>query len=147
MGYLNRHQTDELLNEPIISIITTLRAGGTPHMTPGLAPSVDGDDDSRRGRKRNTVKTRNVRRNPSVSLCVVEGSLTRTASDPPQRWLLVDGTARISEDRVEELVRAVSYHYLGEEDGAPYVKDILGKLDFVLLRITPTRVTGFDGLE
>ena len=145
MGYLNRHQTDELLNEPIISIITTLRADGTPHMTP-VWHLVDGDEIVV-AVGRNTVKTRNVRRNPSVSLCVVEGSLTRTASDPPQRWLLVDGTARISEDRVEELVRAVSYHYLGEEDGAPYVKDILGKLDFVLLRITPTRVTGFDGLE
>ena len=48
---------------------------------------------------------------------------------------------------VEELVRAVSYHYLGEQDGAPYVEDILGKLDFVLLRITPTAVVGFDGLD
>ena len=96
---------------------------------------------------RDTVKARNVGRNPSVSLCVVEGSLTRTASDPPQRWVMLNGTARISEDHVEELVRAVSYHYLGEEDGAPYVEDILGNLDFVLLRITPSAVVGFDGLE
>ena len=44
-------------------------------------------------------------------------------------------------------MRAVSYHYLGEEDGAPYVEDILGKLDFVLLRITPSAVVAFDGLE
>ncbi len=89
---------------------------------------------------RNTVKARNVRRNPKVALCVA-------ADESPQRWLLVNGAARISEDRVEELVRAVSYHYLGAEEGAPYVEDILGKLDFVLLRITPTEVVGFDGLE
>ena len=145
MGYLNRQQTDELLREPIISIITTLRADGTPHMTP-VWHIVDGDEVVV-AVGRDTVKARNVGRNPSVSLCVVEGSLTRTTSDPPQRWVLVDGTARISEDRVEELVRAVSYHYLGEEDGAPYVEDILGKLDFVLLRITQTQVVGFDGLE
>ena len=145
MGYLNRQQTDELLNEPIISIITTLRADGSPHTTP-VWHLVDGDEIVV-AVGRDTVKARNVERNPSVSLCVVEGSLTRTASDPPQRWVLVNGTARISEDRVEELVRAVSYHYLGEEDGAPYVEDILGKLDFVLLRITPSAVVGFDGLE
>ena len=59
----------------------------------------------------------------------------------------MNGAARISEERVEELVRAVSYHYLGPEEGAPYVEDILGKLDFVLLRITPSTVIGFDGLE
>ena len=145
MGYLNSQQTDELLNEPIISMITTLRADGSPHTTP-VWHLADGDEIVV-AVGRSTVKARNVGRDPSVSLCVVEGSLTRTASDPPQRWVLVNGTARISEDRVEELVRAVSYHYLGEEDGAPYVEDILGKLDFVLLRITPTQVTGFDGLE
>ncbi len=145
MGYLNSQQADELLREPIISIITTLRADGSPHMTP-VWHLVDGDEIVV-AVGRNTVKARNVGRNSSVSLCVVEGALTRTASDPPQRWVLVDGTARVSEDRVEELVRAVSYHYLGEEEGAPYVQDILGKLDFVLLRIAPTGVTGFDGLE
>lgn len=145
MGYLNREQTDELLREPIISIITTLRADASPHMTP-VWHLVDGDEIVV-AVGRNTVKARNVIRNPSVSLCVVEGSLTRTANDPPQHWVLVNGAARISEDRVEELVRAVSYHYLGEEDGAPYVEAILGKLDFILLRITPTAVVGFDGLE
>ena len=145
LGYLSSEDTSGLLGEPIISFITTLRADGTPHTTP-VWHIVDGDDVVV-AVGRDTVKARNVGRNPSVSLCVVEGSLTRTASDPPQRWVMLNGTARISEDRVEELVRAVSYHYLGEEDGAPYVEDILGKLDFVLLRITPTRVTGFDGLE
>ncbi len=145
MGYLNRQQTDELLRDPIISIITTLRADGSPHMTP-VWHLVDGDEIAV-AVGRDTVKARNVARNATVSLCVVEGSLTRKASDPPQRWVLVDGTARISEDRVEELVRAVAYHYLGPEEGAPYLRDILGKLDFVIIRIAPTRVTGFDGLD
>ena len=142
---MNRQQTDALLREPIISMITTLRADGSPHTTP-VWHLLEGDEIVV-AVGRNTVKAQNVSRNPSVSLCVVEGSLTRTADDPPQRWVLLNGTARIAEDRVEELVRAVSYHYLGEEDGAPYVEDILGKLDFVLLRIAPTSVTGFDGLD
>ena len=138
MGYLNRQQTDELLREPIISIITTLRANGSPHMTP-VWHIVDGEEIVV-AVARNTVKARNVRNNPNVALCVA-------ANELPQRWLLANGTARILEDRVEEIVRAVSYHYLGPEDGAPYVEDILGKLDFVLLRMTPTSIVGFDGLE
>ena len=138
MGYLSNQETNELLGEPIISFIPTLRADGTPHTTP-VWHLVDGEEVVV-AVGRGTVKARNVRNNPNVALCVA-------ADESPQRWLLVSGAARISEDRVEELVRAVSYHYLGEEDGAPYVEDILGKLDFVLLRITPNAVVGFDGLE
>ena len=138
MGYLSSEETNGLLGEPIISFITTLRADGTPHTTP-VWHIVDGEEVVV-AVGRNTAKARNVRNNPSVALCVA-------ADESPQRWILVNGSARISEDRVEELVRAVSYHYLGPEEGAPYVKDILGKLDFVLLRIAPSAVVGFDGLE
>ena len=146
MGYLSSEDTSGLLGEPIISFITTLRADGTPHTTP-VWHIVDGDDVVV-AVGRDTVKARNVAAQPvRVAMCrrrIADANGERSASALAS-WL--NGTARISEDRVEELVRAVSYHYLGEEDGAPYVKDILGKLDFVLLRITPTRVTGFDGLE
>ncbi len=138
MGYLSSEETNGLLGEPIISFITTLRADETPHTTP-VWHIVDGEEVVV-AVGRNTVKARNVRNNPSVALCVA-------ADESPQRWILVNGSARISEDRVEELVRAVSYHYLGPEEGAPYVEDILGKLDFVLLRIAPSAVVGFDGLE
>ena len=138
MGKLNSQQTDELLREPIISIITTLRADGSPHMTP-VWHLVDGDEVVV-AVGRDTIKARNTRNNPSVALCVA-------ANESPQRWLLVNGSARISEDRVEDLVRAVSFHYLGPEEGEPYVEDILSKVDFVLLRITPTEVMAFDGLE
>ena len=138
MGYLSKQETDDLLREPIISFVTTLRADGAPHMTP-VWHLVDGDEVVV-AVGRNTVKARNVRRNPNVALCVA-------ANESPQRWLLLNGAARVSEDGVEELVRAVSYHYLGAEEGAPYVEDILSKLDFVLLRITPTEVMAFDGLE
>ena len=138
MGYLNREQTDELLNEPIISIITTLRADGSPHMTP-VWHMVEGDEIVIAVDRR-TVKARNVVNNPSVALCVA-------ADESPQRWILVSGTARLSDDGALEFVRAVSAHYLGEERAGPYVEEILDKRQFALLRITPTSVVGFDGLE
>ena len=138
MGKLNSEQTWDLIRQPIISFVTTMRADGTPHVTP-VWHLVDGDDVVI-AVARSTVKARNVRANPRVALCVA-------ANARPQPWALVEGPARLSEKRVEEIVRAVSYHYLGPEEGGPYVEDILGKLDFVILRITPERVTGFDGLD
>ena len=138
MGKLNSEQTWELIGQPIISFITTIRGDGTPHVTP-VWHLVDGDDVVV-AVARSTVKARNVRANPQVALCVA-------ANQRPQPWALINGTARLSEERVEEIVRAVSFHYLGPEEGGPYVEDILQKLDFVILRITPEQVTGYDGLD
>ena len=136
MGKLNSEQTWYLIGQPIISFITTIREDGTPHVTP-VWHLVDGDEVVV-AVARETVKARNVQANPQVALCVA-------ADQRPQPWALINGTARLSEERVEEIVRAVSYHYLGEEEGGPYVEDILQMLDFVILRITPDRIIAFDG--
>ena len=138
MGHLSDEQAWELLGQPIISFVTTLRRDGSPHVTP-VWHLINGDEVVI-AVGRETVKARNVRDTPSVALCVA-------ADASPQPWVLVNGTARVSEERVEEVVRAVSVHYLGEKEAGPYVEDILQKLDFVLLRIIPDRVMGFDGLE
>ena len=90
--------------------------------------------------ERSSVKARNVRGDPVAALCVV-------TDETPQRWLLVRGNAALCNEDVEDLVRKVSVHYMGEEEGIPYSKQAMKDLDFVLLRITPTKVIGFDGEE
>ena len=138
MGKLNREEIDELLGRPLVSVVSTVRPDGTPHMTP-VWHLVDGDDvvltvDN------SSVKARNVRTNPVAALTVV-------TDETPQRWLLVSGKAELSTERLEEIARKVSVHYMGEEEGIPYSKQAMKDFDFVLLRIKPTRVVGFDGEE
>jgi PPOX class probable F420-dependent enzyme len=87
-----------------------------------------------------SVKARNVRNDPRVALCVATDEL-------PQRWVQVNGTATLSKDRVSSTVRAVSVHYKGAEEGESYTREALRKLDFILIRITPTSMLGFDGVE
>ncbi len=137
MGRFNSQENWELINQPIISFVTTMREDGTPHVTP-VWHLVDGDEVVI-AVARETVKARNVQANPNVALCIA-------ADQRPQPWVLINGTARLSEERVEEIVRTVAFHYLGEEEGGPYLEDILPKMDFVILRITPDRIIGFDGL-
>ena len=136
MARLNTEQTWELISQPIISFVTTMRDDGTPHVTP-VWHLVDGDEVVI-AVDRQTIKARNVRANSQVALCVA-------VDERPQPWVLINGTARLSEERVEEIVRTVSFHYLGEEEGGPYVEDILPKMDFVIMRITPERIIAFDG--
>ena len=136
MARLNTEQTWELISQPIISFVTTMREDGTPHVTP-VWHLVDGDEVVI-AVDRQTIKARNVRANSQVALCVA-------VDERPQPWVLINGTARLSEERVEEIVRTVAFHYLGEEEGGPYVEDILPKMDFVIMRITPERIIAFDG--
>ena len=138
MGRLSQREINTILQEPHISIISTLHPDGTPHMTP-VWHLVDGDQVVVAVEK-TSVKARNVRRNPHVALCIA-------LNESPQRWLLVNGTATIAQERIPELVRALSLHYLGAAEGATYAADVLRKLQFVLLRITPTSMIGFDGQE
>ena len=138
MGKMTRAHTDELLREPHISIITTLRPDGTPHMTP-VWHLFDGDrvivsvEES-------SVKARNVRHDPRVALCVA-------TPESPQRWASVTGTAVLSKEGVAEAVRAVSVLYMGAAEGEPYAEQVLADLDFILISITPTWVMGWDGQD
>ena len=138
MGKLSREEIEELLGRPLVSVVSTIRPDGTPHMTP-VWHLVDGADvvltvDS------SSVKARNVRGNPVAALSVV-------TDETPQRWLLVSGKAELSTERSEEIVRKISVHYMGEEEGIPYSEQAMKDFEFVLLRIKPTRVVGFDGEE
>ena len=140
MGRLSDERAWELLREPIISFITTLRADGTPHVTPVWHMADADGGEIVIAVARGTVKARNVRRNPAVALCAA-------ADARPQPWVLVNGEARLSDEGASDFVRAVSAHYLGADEAKPYAEDALAKIDFTLLRISPARVAGYDGLD
>ena len=111
MARLSQTDMEDLLGRPIISVVSTIRPDGTPHMTPVWHLVDDGEvviaiEDS-------SVKARNVRANPRAALCVV-------MDETPQKWVLFSGDPRLSTERVVELVRDVSVHYMGEEEGASY---------------------------
>ena len=138
MGRLSQREIDDLLNEPYISIVCTLRPDGTPHMSPVW--HLMEEDQVVIAVEESSVKARNVRNDPRVALCV-------GTDEKPQRWVQVNGTATLSKDRVPGVVRSLSLHYMGAEEGEPYADEVLKQLDFTLMRITPTGMLGFDGKE
>lgn len=79
--------------EPRIATLATVRADGTPHLTPVKAMR-DGDDLLVLTRRR-TVKARNVAARPSVSL----------AEHTRSSWATVEGRAEVSTEP-DVLVRA-----------------------------------------
>ena len=116
----------KLLDGPTFAVVTTINAGGNPQSTV-VWVKRDGDEvlfSTVRGRK----KTRNMERDPRISVC---------AYDPaqPYSYFTVDGTVSLVEEGGRELINELSLKY----DGQPYSSDPPEAVR-VVCRLTPGKV-------
>lgn len=112
--------------------LATVRADGRPHVAP-IWFDLDGDTVVFTTWHA-TVKARNIRREPRVSLCVDDG-------EPPFAFVLIEGTARIDE-RDPDLrywATRIAGRYVGAELAESYGErnSVEGEL---LLRVTPDKI-------
>lgn len=114
------------------AMVATVRADGRPHLAP-VWFLLDGNDavftcwhDS--------VKARNLRRDPRVALCVDDEA-------PPFDYVLIEGTATISADADDVLAWAtrLAERYMGADRAEAYGQRNGGAGE-VLVRVTPTKV-------
>lgn len=121
-----------MLDRPRTAKLATVRADGRPHVAP-IWFDLDGED-LLFTTGESTVKGRNIRRDPRVSLCVDD-------EEPPFAFVIVEGEAEIVDDP-EELLRwatRIGGRYMGEELAEAYGRRnaVPGEL---LVRVAPTRV-------
>jgi PPOX class probable F420-dependent enzyme len=114
-----------LVDGNTFAVLTTINKDGSPQSTV-VWVRRDGDDvlfSTIRGRR----KTRNMERDPRVSIC---------AYDPanPYVYVTVEGTVALDEQGGEELIDELSRKY----DGKPWTP-VPGAVR-VVCRVTPTRV-------
>jgi PPOX class probable F420-dependent enzyme len=125
MAKLSQRQV-ELLQRPNVAIVATIRRDGTPHLTPTWV-DTDGEHvliNTVEGR----AKARNLRRDPRVSLCVVD-------RDDQYSWVAVTGTAELTHEGADEHLRELSRKYgIGADDWPASRRAIL-------VTITPERVS------
>ena len=113
-------------------MLATVRADGLPHVAP-VWFVLDGDTIVFNTGE-NTVKGKNLRRDPRVSLCVDD-------STPPFAYVRVEGTVELSAEPQALLSWAtrIGGRYMGEALAETYGKrnGVPGEL---LVRVTPTRI-------
>ena len=131
MPSMTQQELEEYLRRPLVVAFTTIRPNGSPHVTPIWYEYDGGKFYCWVGT--NTVKTRNVRRNPRVALCIA-------THDDPYRYVIAEGSCEISQDGVAERARSIAVRYYGEERGARFARDTYRADDAVLLVVTPTRM-------
>ncbi len=118
--------------EPHVGVAATIRADGTPQVTP-VWVDTDGENvlfNTAEGR----AKPRNLRRDPRVSVFVMD-------RENPFRWVSVTGTAELSEEGAVEHIDKLAKKYAGRDEyGVPPGEKRL------VVKVRPERIdsTGTD---
>ncbi|TCC57587.1 PPOX class F420-dependent oxidoreductase [Kribbella pittospori] len=112
------------------AVLATTNADGSPQ-TSVVWVGRDGDDvliSTGQGRK----KDRNVRRDPRVSVIVID-------KDEPLRYVEIRGTAAVSADVDRELAQRLAEKYQGEGAGKAFA-DLPPEMIRIVIRITAEKV-------
>jgi PPOX class probable F420-dependent enzyme len=121
--------TDEqarLFKEPNLATVATIRRDGSAQLTP-VWIDWDGQNvvfNTAEGR----AKPRNIRRNPAVSVQVVD-------RNDEYRWVSVTGSAEIEEEGADEHIHELSRRYRGRD------YDLTPGQQRLIVRVKPERVT------
>ena len=112
--------------------LATVREDGHPHVAPIWFVWNDGKIIF--GTMDSSIKAKNIRRNPQVSICVDDES-------PPYAFVIIQGTAKFS-DNQKDLLKwntIIARRYMGEELAEVYGKrnSVEGSL---LVEVTPTKM-------
>jgi PPOX class probable F420-dependent enzyme len=113
--------------------LATVRADGRPHLAP-VWYDLDDDGSLVFNTGESTVKGRNLRREPRVSLCVDDDR-------PPFSFVVVEGVAEISDDlgEVRRWASRLGGRYMGADRAEEYGSrnGVVGEL---LVRVRPERI-------
>jgi PPOX class probable F420-dependent enzyme len=126
----------DLLDEPLVAVLATLRADGTVLLSPVYHEWRDGGFNV--WVEEQNVKARHLRRDPRATILVAE-------SEPPLRAIEVRGSARFIEQGVSETALRIATRYLGPEDAAADVEALRGA--DVIVRIEPGDIRVWDYVD
>lgn len=134
----NEEYRDFLLGAVRTAKLATVRADGRPHVAP-VWYDLDGEVFVFMTGE-GTVKGKNMRREPRVSLCVDD-------ERPPFRFVIAEGIAELTEDDPDLLRWATSIggRYMGEDQAEAFGRRnaVPGEL---LVRVRPTKVLAYANI-
>lgn len=140
---MSREMTDEEYREFLLGTartakLATVRGDGRPHVAP-IWYDLDGETFVFMTGE-GTVKGKNMRREPRVSLCIDD-------EKPPFHFVIVEGTAELAEDDPDLLRWAtrIGGRYMGEDRAEAFGRRnaVPGEL---LVRVSPTKVLAYRNI-
>lgn len=132
-----RHEWERLLRGRRVAVLGTIAEDGAPVLTPVWYLYRDSQLLIRTGKQ--SVKTRNIQRDPRVTVCVQD-------ERPPYASVTLYGRAAVEPNRAG-LISEIARHYLGRVAGAAYERVAaqgIQQSEEVTLVVTPERVLTQD---
>jgi len=128
-----------LLGRARTAILATVRADGRPHAAP-VWFDLDGDTLIFTTGK-NTVKGRNIRRDPRVTICIDD-------DNPPFTFAVIEGQAEIVDADPDLLywTTRIGGRYMGSHRAEEYGTRNAVE-DELLVRVTPRKIVAFTDLS
>lgn len=136
-GRWKRHQWERFLQGRRVAVLGTIGEDGTPVLTPIWYLYWDGRLLMRTAKE--SVKARNIRRDPRVTVCVQD-------ERPPYASVTIHGRATI-EPEIPGLDGDIAHRYLGKMAGDAYLRVAAENVQQggeVTLAVTPERVLTQD---
>jgi PPOX class probable F420-dependent enzyme len=122
----------EILGSGRLAHLTTINPDGSPQVTI-IWVGFDGDEIVS-GHLNDHLKLRNVRRDPRVAMSFETGGRTNGLDN----YIVIRGTARVTEGGAPQLLQRLAHVYLGPDVTFPPP----GAPPGYVLRLTPERVSG-----
>ena len=129
MSDLTPEQMAEFLERPLVAVMVTLRADGSPHAIPIWYEYRGGDfivftSDT-------FVRVKNLKRDNRAAITV-------SNHEEPYMYVSAEGPVSITSDGVAETGLSIARRYMGER-GDRFLEEVLDEHS-VLLRLTPERI-------
>ena len=133
---MSPEQIERYLSKPHIADLATVRPDGSPHVAPVWFLYEDGV--VKVLAETGTVKIKNLKREPRVSVSIA-------TDQRPYEYVIVNGLAEVSGGDISDILRRISVHYQGLEEGERYSARALLEMELCLITIRPSRLTGWSG--
>ena len=131
MAELTKQEMAELFAEFSVAHLCTVRPDGRPHVAP-VSYMIDGDR-AYVATPEGTVKLRNVRKNPKVSLSI--------ATEPsPARYVVLEGDATVTKESAAMVLENVSVRNYGPEAGPAVAEEWLAAGVVMVIEIQVNKV-------
>ena len=129
MSDMTPEQMAEFLERPLVAVMVTLRADGSPHAIPIWYEYRDGafivfTSDT-------FVRVKNLRRDSRAAITV-------STHDEPYMYVSAEGPVSITSEGVAETGLSIARRYMGE-NAQQFLDDVFDEHS-VLLRLTPERI-------
>ena len=135
----NEEYRSFMLDRARTAVLATVRADGRPHAAP-IWFDLDGDKFVFTTGE-STVKGRNMRRDPRISLCIDE-------EEPPFHFVLIEGTSEMTEGDPDLLYWAtrIGGRYMGADRADEYGRRNAAEGE-LLVRVTPRKILAYKNIS